>query len=723
MSHASRARRLSQTLLGWLGAFALLALGFMALVVHEAVLETDQAALAWQRDLVRHGIDEQIVRVARDQESVTFWDEAVLAAEARDIRWLHENLGDWMFDYFGHDRTFVLTPSNGLLYAMRDGMADSSPDNVAALEVLAPQLAALRARLDERGDDVIAEWALHLVDGRPAIVSLMPILPHTERTVVPRGREHVFVSVQTLDGTFLAKVRHDYQLRGARIAPPDAGTDEETGLPIVGPDGVPIAALLWDPLLPGRRILAATLPMATVTAVVLLTLVGLSARHLYRSSAALEASEAYALHLAYRDTLTGLPNRAQLMLHLQRVLDQGPAEPMALLLVDLDRFKDVNDTYGHQAGDEVIREFASRVTQHLQPDDVLARLGGDEFAVVLRHLRSVDDVDTFAADVLASARAPFEVTGGKATIGVSIGCAFPEPGLDRSELLRRADIALYAAKRGGRDAWCHFAPEMDDEVQARHAIEEELRAALDAGGAGLLVHYQPLVDMRTGTIRGVEALVRWDHPRLGRIGPAAFVPVAEQAGLVRRLDEWVLQIACRTVRPWSGLKLAVNVSPKSFAKSGLGQRILAIARQENLAPARLEVEVTESVLLDDHGRAVAELRALRASGVRIALDDFGMGYSSFGRLRTLQVDRVKVDRSFVRHLGHAADATAIVDAVIELGHALGLEVTAEGVETEPQRAYLRAAGCDQMQGHLFAKPLDAAAFERLWSPVRANATA
>jgi diguanylate cyclase (GGDEF)-like protein len=421
----------------------------------------------------------------------------------------------------------------------------------------------------------------------------------------------------------------------------------------------------------------------------------------------MQVSEARALHLAFHDTLTGLPNRALLVERIDAALKTRSDERVAVLFIDLDRFKEVNDTLGHHVGDELIREFVARLALHLRRSDTIGRLGGDEFAILLRHLQSEEEAFSFCERVLESGRAPFKIAGASSTVSVSIGLAWAVGGVDRHEMLRRADIALYAGKRAGRNCYRVFSPEMDEMVKEKRLIEEELRTALADRASGLAVHYQPQFGSRNGELQGVEALVRWDHPRLGAILPAAFVPGAEECGLIDELDAWVLRKACQDARGWSGTRLAVNVSPRSFDLPGLGERMLQVLREEEFDPHRLEIEVTESILLEQDGGAAQDLQLLRSKGVRVALDDFGTGYSSLRNLQALTVDKIKIDRSFVQHLGQGVDSAAIVNAVIELGHALGLTVTAEGVETEAQREYLRAIGCDAVQGFLFTKAVPA----------------
>jgi diguanylate cyclase (GGDEF)-like protein/PAS domain S-box-containing protein len=418
-------------------------------------------------------------------------------------------------------------------------------------------------------------------------------------------------------------------------------------------------------------------------------------------------AEARNRYLAFHDVLTGLPNRMLLNERIDQELLRASRRKSeaALIYVDLDRFKEVNDALGHQAGDELIRQFAERVTAIVRASDTVARLGGDEFAILLHDAGDGVQTAEICNRVLTAARQPFMMTEGQAHVGASLGIADLGSGeVNRVELHRRADVALYQAKREGRGCYRIFSDELDGRIKARRALETDLRCALTAGDQ-LTIDYQPLLSARDNRVMALEALVRWEHPRLGLLTPADFLDVAEESGLIVALGEWVLERACATVAKWPEVSLAVNISPGQLSSENLVGRVLGILERARFAPARLQLEVTEHAILDMDG-AVETLKELRAAGIKLVLDDFGTGYSSLSHLQKIEIDKVKIDRSFVAEMSLLGGSSAIVQAVATLGSSLGIAVTAEGVETEDQRAFLRALGCEELQGYLLSRPLN-----------------
>ncbi len=420
---------------------------------------------------------------------------------------------------------------------------------------------------------------------------------------------------------------------------------------------------------------------------------------------AFREAEKHSRYLAHHDTLSGLANRAML----DERLDSAIAKPASgasrcsVLIIDLDRFKQVNDAYGHGTGDELIREFAKRVTKLVSANGMVARLGGDEFAVALFGAQSLEIFDRLCHRILEVARVPFIVAGVSVHVSASIGFS---SGLvsdtNRSELLRQADVALYSAKSAGRDCCRMYDASMDEGRVARVALETDLREAITTGN-GLEVYYQPLYS--GDSITGLEALARWNHPQLGLLLPPRFIPIAEETGLIASLGDFVLDRACAALANWPHITMAVNVSAVQLRDPNLPMRIMRRLAANNIAPARLELEITETVVLSPGDVTQTNLRVLRDAGFRIVLDDFGTGYSSLSHLQNLKVDSVKIDQSFVSQLGQSSDSAPIIQAVLHIARMLNLKVTAEGVETDAQRQFLVDAGCSNLQGFFLSPPL------------------
>jgi diguanylate cyclase (GGDEF)-like protein/PAS domain S-box-containing protein len=425
-------------------------------------------------------------------------------------------------------------------------------------------------------------------------------------------------------------------------------------------------------------------------------------------SASREA-EAQNRHLAFHDPLTGLPNRRLLEERLDECLHNVAAgKQLAVLVLDLDGFKNVNDTHGHAVGDRALRAFANKVSALLRSDDLMARIGGDEFAIIMPGISLPDDPTNLARRIVAAVREPFLVDGTIVGFGVGIGIALsPDDGCQPDDLLRRADRALYRAKAAGRSSICFFEADMDLVIERRIQIEQELRAAI---ASDIIVpFYQPLVSLDGNRIIGFEALARWESKSLGHITPDVFIPIAEEAGLISLLSTGLFCRACRDANAWpETFVLAFNLSPVSLRDPTLGLRILAMLAQSGLSPHRLELEITESAFVENIGVAQTTIDQLRQAGVRIALDDFGTGYSTLSQLLSFHLDKIKIDRSFVSRLDESEEGRVVVRAILGLAKGFGLTTTAEGVENAEQLAYLKANGCTEGQGYLFSKAIPAA---------------
>ena len=421
-------------------------------------------------------------------------------------------------------------------------------------------------------------------------------------------------------------------------------------------------------------------------------------------------AEAYVARLASEDPLTGLVNRRVFRSALESICakaDRGRLAKVGVLFMDLDRFKTINDTLGHRVGDLLLQAVAQRLREWVSPEHMLARLGGDEFAVIVPKVESLAAVEALARGAITAMAAPFSIDGYQMSAGISIGIAIgPQDGASADELLVAADLALYAVKAEGRGNFKFFHKSMNADLNDRRQLELDLRAAIERNE--LELYYQPLIDLRTNQVTGFEALARWRHPERGNVPPTVFIPVAEDSGLIVAIGEWALNEACRQATSWpEHLKVSVNLSPVQFLAPNLPGKIRQTLSKVGLAPQRLVLEITERILLDNSAEIIQKLGKLKKLGVRIALDDFGTGFSSLSYLRSFPFDKIKIDRSFVSDLNAGSSHAVIVQAVVSIARALGMTTTAEGVETEEQRALLAALGYDQAQGYLFGAAVPA----------------
>ena len=424
-------------------------------------------------------------------------------------------------------------------------------------------------------------------------------------------------------------------------------------------------------------------------------------------------------YLAYNDTLTGLPNRVSFEERLTEALTRGESSqtPLAVMFLSLDRFKKFNDTLGHMVGDQLLRSASERLSASMNEGDAIARFASDEFAFLLTRARTADDAAETAQKFHNILEAPFTVDGQELYVTASIGIGlYPHDAVDAQGLLKNAGAALYRAKQLGGNNFQFYTADMNERALKRLSLENKLRSAIER--KEFKVYYQPQVNVNSGQIVGMEALVRWQHPEMGLVSPAEFIPLAEDTGLIAPIGEWVLRSACEQTKSWhdcgfNSLRVAVNLSPRQFQQPDLLLMIETTLRETGLRPDCLELEVTESSVMKNRESAIKTLSELKKMGIKISIDDFGSGYSSLGYLKHLPIDVLKIDQSFVRDMTTAPNDAAIVMAIIQLAHSLQLKVTAEGVETEDQLRFLRLLRCDEMQGYLFCRPVAVEAFEQL----------
>ncbi|OBX18466.1 hypothetical protein A9995_10830 [Erythrobacter sp. QSSC1-22B] len=692
---------------------------------------------------VRLAIGATLDELAQSQAGVAIWDPAFAEVSKRkpDLDWLDQNVGTWLNYVFNHEVDIIVDGQDRPLYAMKHGVRVNPEIFLRVQKGVAFLIAEARGQSSDQANpherlpnqeihpqstvrtSPFAVHATDLVDieGKVAAASVMRMMPDSYGAGATTGTEPLLISIRYLNTSLMQNLQRERGIVGARVTKsPAIDSSAVYSVALSSWDGKPIGYFTWLPEMPGKGILRSVLLQGGVALLALLGLLAAltasvgrlmskdakSIQRLEEARSELQATEAQALYLANHDALTGLPNRASFSRFVDEAIGAAGLDTLlGVMLIDLDRFKQVNDTLGHLAGDQLLQAVAARLVNCVGDCDVVARLGGDEFAICLADRRVSDDFSDAANAILSELRKPFEILGSSVHVGGSIGMAIsPFQGSERTELLRKADIAMYKAKEAGRNDYRFFTAKMDESIAGRRVIEDELRAALRSGGE-LFVEYQPKLDATGRRILGLEALVRWKHPTRGNLAPDAFIPVAEECGLINAVGGWVLAEACRVARQWPKLSMAVNISPMQFRTPDVAHSIQSIVLEAGVKPEQIELEVTESILVEDDIAVKTALEGLRASGFRIALDDFGTGYSSLSYLKKFKVDRIKIDKSFIRRLGHDPEANAIVQAVIALGHAMALSVTAEGVETEEQECLLQIAGCNELQGFLFSKAL------------------
>ena len=522
-------------------------------------------------------------------------------------------------------------------------------------------------------------------------------------------RAPIVLSVKFIDSALLRGIGDHLQLSGLRLAEDASPTADDYVTAIADPQGNPIARVAWNPSKPGGQVAGSVLPFIAVAIGGLALLGGLILRHTRRTAQAIAAGETQLRHLALHDPVCGLPNRIYFGERLERLIGEvrrgGPSA--AVFFIDLDHFKDVNDTLGHHIGDELILAVTQRLSHVMRGDDLVARLGGDEFAILTICSSNSYSLQAIAGRIISAVCAPYSISGHAINIGASIGIAvIDRRARDAGDILRYADMALYRAKNEGRNRACIYDAAMDADLSQRKLLESDLLHAIR--NDGLSAAYQPIVNASGDTMVGVEALARWTHPTAGVIPPSDLYSDRREFRPHRRARR--MDAAPRLPRggDWPGLTVAVNVSPLQFRRSDFVDVVERILKETDFDASRLELELTESTLLGNLETAELSMLRLKAIGVRFALDDFGTGYSSLLYLRRFPFDKLKIDSSFVRSIETAPDAAAIVHAVVSLGRGLGMRVTAEGVENAEQHLFLRAAGVHSMQGYRFGRPGPAA---------------
>ena len=700
-----------------IGVIVAVAIVCIVVAVLSSARRADVVAVDHEKQLFSRALTNYGDRVLREVESVASSDGAIQnIRRSFDQEWAKQRVGMWLATYFDHDYIFIFDRKDDLIYstvghrsADMKWFATARPGLTSVIDYMRGRDPNLHGaiRLDQT---ILSNGGAHQQTalicrfmGRPAVIAAVSVgstdeIPASIEDVAP-----IIMSVKFIDDPVLTSISAQLRLNNLRKIDQDSVPSGDLAYDLSGPD-YNIARFAWTPQQPGAAIVHNVVPFIVVALVGFALLAAFVLRYMRRTAAAIAAGESRLRHLAMHDPLCGLPNRIFFSERLEAVIEEVRAgsAPAAVFYIDLDHFKDVNDTLGHHVGDELIRNVTLRLSHTLRDGNLVARLGGDEFAVISSIAGGSENMMGLAQRIISAICAPYSISGQNIIIGASIGIAVIDNKCETApDVMRYADMALYRAKNEGRNRACIYDAAMDADLSSRKLLEADLREAIENDHLRLL--YQPIVNKSGETVISVEALCRWTHPTRGEIPPSEFIAIAEHSGLIIELGNWVLRRACTDGKAWPELTVAVNVSSLQFRRTDFVEVVERILTETQFDPVRLELELTESVLLGNIDTAEAAMLRLKALGVRLALDDFGTGYSSLLYLRRFPFDKLKIDRSFVRSIETAADAAAIVHAIVSLGRGLGMKVTAEGVETADQLLFLRAAGVHSMQGYRFGK--------------------
>jgi diguanylate cyclase (GGDEF)-like protein len=698
-----------------IGVIVVVAIACLIVAIFTSARRTDEVSLQRDRQLIEQAIEDRGAGVLREVESVAATDGATQAIRQHyDAQWADGRLGAWLEAFFDHDLVLVVDGSDHVEYARARASGDAGaielpPPLTAIVDLLRGRLNAMPAHAlsvlaQDPNKPGRSAGLIEQIQDKPAIVAAVAVGSDAD-IAAGNGTAPIVISIKYVDNDLLHEIGEQLQLTGLRAVDGGGQPGDQQVTVVADPQGDAIARLSWKPAKPGGQVASSVLPFIAVAIAGFAVLAGLILRHTRRTTQAIAAGEMQLRHLAMHDPVCGLPNRIYFGERLETVIAEvrrGGASA-AVFYIDLDHFKDVNDTLGHHIGDELILNVTQRLSRVMRGDDLVARLGGDEFAIITSCASDSYSLQAIAGRIISAVCAPYSISGHNINIGASIGIAvIDRRARDAGDILRYADMALYRAKNEGRNRACIYDAAMDADLSQRKLLEGDLLHAVR--NDGLAAAYQPIVNAAGDKMVAVEALARWTHPTAGVIPPSVFIPIAENSGLIVELGEWMLRRACMDGRHWPGLTVAVNVSPLQFRRSDFVDVVERILKETDFDPGRLELELTESTLLGNLETAELSMLRLKAIGVRFALDDFGTGYSSLLYLRRFPFDKLKIDSSFVRSIETAPDAAAIVHAVVSLGRGLGMKVTAEGVENAEQHLFLRAAGVHSMQGYRFGRP-------------------
>ena len=706
-------------------------------IIAYAGTAANKSASERERTLLQNALNRGIARALNEQKSVAWWDDAVtkITDESVDLPFTDSNFGIFLTETYGQDEVYILNGENKPLYVFTEGARGEPAAFERRKNALAPVVDeargnsdnALISRPDAFGESQkdyktlagvfeYAHWAGHIlsIDNKLAIVTAIAIVPNQDKSLL-KTPANLLVAITYIDDPYVTDLGNSLLLDSLTITPKPRSADGTVSEPVIGDDGTRAGFFSWKTQRPGHVLLSFILPLVALGVLSVALLAAGMLRRLKKSSEELASREVQSRHDARHDALSGLPNRPHFAEQLQDVLNARASgaddQSVFVAYVDIDRFKDINDTLGHHAGDQLIKAVASRLAEIMRHDTLLARYGGDEFSI-LWIADGPHAANALAERIKGLFASRFEIDGQSLRVTASAGIATAvAETATADELMRQADIALCEAKAQGRDRAVFFSADMASRVEERMSIETELRRALEANQ--LRLNYQPIVSCDTGRISGVEALLRWCHPERGEISPGVFVPIAEQSGLMPALGEWVLRRAMKEATLWPDLQVSVNLSPVQFRQVDLQALLGGLSREYHIDPRQFVLEITEGVLMESSDRTSRTLDAVHAMGFKTALDDFGTGYSSLAYLCNFRFDKIKIDRAFVAGMSKSESYNKIVNAVVSLGKGLGMAIVAEGVETETEVNVMTALGCTELQGFYFSKPIEAADMSKL----------
>jgi diguanylate cyclase (GGDEF)-like protein len=713
----------------------LLALSLFGIIIY-AGLSMNRSSRNSEMSLLNNALSHAVLTAINEQKSAALWDEAVIALTPgkQNATWLEVEIGRFLYNTYGHQRNFIVGPDNKIAYAYDHGKSVDVASFRKYLQVVEGLVADVRRRklsrylpydganlrLHQRREFLQntsnERWGGNILTyENRTIIAVASLIVPTEDLSLATESPFILVSIINVDQSLVNNIAEKLQLAELTILPLSAQTASNAEQVLVPDNGQPTSKLTWITPKPGKLLLTLVLPIVAVALFAAAFTTVMLLKRLRRATTDLADREARALHEALHDSLSGLPNRRSFTKSIEDkiALCRQDNKRLVVAYIDIDHFKSINDTLGHRMGDKLISAVGMRLKLSMRPGDILARFGGDEFAA-MRVLENTEQAAVFGKDLSRAFALPVDLFGQSLRVTGSIGLAeIDNFDLTISDIMRHADIALYQAKYAGRARFVQFNDSMAHSIEERRTIEMELQKAIQE--SSLTMVYQPLIDCASNKIRGVEALVRWNHPMRGSISPGVFIPIAEETGLMPQLGEVILDKVFADAVNWPGLEVAVNLSPAQIRHLNLVPYLRKLLDCYQLDAGRIVLEITEGVLLEQTETTASTLAQIVDMGFKLALDDFGTGYSSLSYLRHFRFDKIKIDQSFVHGATEESHAIKIVRAVTDLGKSLGMSVVAEGIENEDEAQLMINAGCNELQGYYFSRPVAVAAIDAFFA--------